>query len=217
MLFALEAQASRQDEPLYPTAVLPTVTDPANTACITLGDRKILAQPFLALLCSERCSGDLIIQACDTAAALRQGGIPVVSGFHSLVERECLRILLRGRQPIVVAPARSLERMRVPKDLRDPLREGRLLLISPFDAKQKRATAALAAQRNDFVVALARVALIIYAEPGGLVNSLARKILDWGKPLFALESPANAALFAAGARPLRPEKLDELLATLKGD
>jgi hypothetical protein len=54
--------------------------------CFTLGHRKLLAQPLLAFFCSESCPGDLIIQACDVATALRDGRVPVISGFHSPVE-----------------------------------------------------------------------------------------------------------------------------------
>jgi len=129
--------------------------------------------------------------------------VPVISGFHSLVERECLRILLRGAQPVVISPARSLERMRVPADWRDPIREGRLLLVSPFAAKHNRITAALAAQRNEFVAALAHAVLIVYADPSGFVESLASTVLAWRKPLFTLDSPHNANLLSVGAEPVR--------------
>jgi len=33
----------------------------------------------------------------------------VVSGFHALMEKECLDLLLRGTQPIVICPLASIE------------------------------------------------------------------------------------------------------------
>jgi predicted Rossmann fold nucleotide-binding protein DprA/Smf involved in DNA uptake len=165
----------------------------------TIDSKQILSKPMLALFWSERCPGDLIIKACDAATALRDASVPVISGFHSPVERECLRILLRGTQPVVISPARSLERMRAPADWRDPIREGRLLLVSPFAAKHNRITAALAAQRNEFVAALAHAVLVVYADPAGLIESLARKIFAWRKPLFALESNDASSLRPWGA------------------
>lgn len=45
--------------------------------------------------------------AYDLAAAPRDAGIPVISGFHTSVEKDCLDFLLKGRQPVVVVPARS--------------------------------------------------------------------------------------------------------------
>jgi predicted Rossmann fold nucleotide-binding protein DprA/Smf involved in DNA uptake len=92
--------------------------------------------------------------------------------------------------------------MRLPADWRDPIREGRLLVISPFAAKQKRITAALAAERNKFVAALAHAVLIVYADPAGLVESVARKVLAWRKPLFTLDSPHNASVCRMGAKPI---------------
>jgi hypothetical protein len=70
-----------------------------------------LAQPKTALFCSVRCPGEAILRAYDTAQKLRDEGVTVVSGFHSPVEKECLRILLRGKQPIIICFARSLEKI----------------------------------------------------------------------------------------------------------
>ena len=48
------------------------------------------------------------------------------------MERECLRLLLRGNQPVVVCPARGIDNMRIPRDWRPALDDGRLLVLSPF-------------------------------------------------------------------------------------
>ena len=82
---------------------------------------------------------------------MRDAGIPVVGGFQTPLEKECLRLLLRGEQPVVVCPARSIENMRIPGDWRRPLSQDRLLILSPFPPSCKRPTAKLAAQRNDLV------------------------------------------------------------------
>jgi hypothetical protein len=192
--------------PLYPG----THASLAFQGFYLCGQPEVLAQPSLALFCSERCPGDLIIKACDSATALRDAGVTVISGFHSPVEGECLRILLRGSQPVVICPARSLEHMHVPADWREPIRDGRLLLVSPFAAKQNRITAALAAQRNEFVAALARAVLVVYADPAGQIESLARKVAAWRKPLFTLDDGNNAHLLGAGAESFH---IDEVAAS----
>jgi predicted Rossmann fold nucleotide-binding protein DprA/Smf involved in DNA uptake len=207
---ALQAQPLPRGSAEYPAQLPRVLGDHAPTRCFTLGDRKALTQPLLALFCSERCPGDLIIKTCDAATALRDAGVAVISGFHSPIERECLRILLRGAQPVVICPARSLERMRVPADWRVPITEGRLLLISPFPPKQNRMTAALAAQRNEFVAALARAVLVVYADPAGQIESLARKVAAWRKPLFTLDDGNNAHLLGAGAESFH---IDEVAAS----
>lgn len=56
--------------------------------------------PKLALFCSIKCPGKLILNTYDLAKKLRQEGITVISGFHSPMEKECLRILLRSQNPV---------------------------------------------------------------------------------------------------------------------
>jgi len=79
-----------------------------------IGDVKILSNSLLGLLCSIRCPGRVIVQTYDLARALRDAGVPVIGGFHSPMEKECLDFLLRGKQPVVVCPSRSITNMRMP-------------------------------------------------------------------------------------------------------
>ena len=62
-----------------------------------------------ALFCSSKCPGEIILKAHDLAQEFRKVGIPTIGGYHSAVEQECLRVLLRGSQPILLCPARSIE------------------------------------------------------------------------------------------------------------
>lgn len=113
-----------------------------------LGNLQILHSKPTALFCSVKCPGDLILKAYDLARAWRDVGVAVIGGFHSPMEQECLKILLRGRQPVVVCPARSLQGMRVPAAYRLPIEQGRLLIISPFSDRKPRATQETAQRRN---------------------------------------------------------------------
>ena len=164
------------------------------------GNPAPLDQPLTALFCSSRCPGDLILKAYDAAVSLRDAGITVIGGFHTPIEKDCLEILLRGTQPVVVCPARGIGRMRTPQAWKAPLAEGRLLLISPFDDARRRVTAKLAAERNRFVVDRAGALLIVHAAPGGQTEVLARRAVAQGKPVLTLASPHNAHLVALGAR-----------------
>ena len=138
-----------------------------------LGNLNLLAQPSVGLFCSARCPGSAILAAYDQAAHWRDTGRCVISGFHSPVEKECLRILLRGPQPIIICPARSLEKLRLSSDWKAPLASGRLLILSCFPASQRRATAELAARRNDLVAALADEVWFAHIAPGGQMERLA--------------------------------------------
>ena len=71
-------------------------------------------KPNISLFCSVRCPGDKILSAYDSARRLRDEAVTVISGFHSPVEKECLRILLRGKQPIIICLARAMEKIRIP-------------------------------------------------------------------------------------------------------
>ena len=174
--------------------------DAAPARIAALGAPALLGRPALAVFCSVKCPGSLILQTYDLACALRDAGRTVIGGFHSPVEKECLRLLLRGTGPVVICPARGLEGMRIPAAWREALGQGRLLLLSPFDARCKRATADLAEQRNRFVAALADAVFVAHASPGGKTESLCREIVAWGKPLWTIAGPENANLLAVGAK-----------------
>lgn len=111
----------------------------------------------LGLLCSVKCPGDLALNTYDTARALRDAGVTVIGGFHLPMEKEYLDLLLRGKQTVVVCPARSIQDMCVPAEWRAPIADGRLLLISPFDSNVRRATKDTARQRNAFIGRRSRV------------------------------------------------------------
>src|SRR5207248_9104012 len=138
-----------------------------------------------------RCPGEAILQTYDLARALRDGGIPVIGGFHSPMEKECLALLLRGTQPVVVCPARGIENMRLPAAWKQPLAQGRLLILSPFARKHRRATAALAVMRNRLVAALAEQVFVAHAAAGSKTEQLCRELLANGKPVWTLAGGAN--------------------------
>src|SRR3989441_1245322 len=199
----------QQDDPAYPPTLREYCGDRAPTTLTALGNLDILQRKKLALFCSVKCPGNLILQTYDLARALRDTGVTVISGFHSPMEKECLTLLLRGTQPVIVCPARSIEAMRLPADWKVALMQDRLLLLSPFEAKLRRATTGRARTRNEFVAALADALLVAHATPDGKTERFCRDVLAWGKPLLTLESSENAGLLALGARPIRPERLGE--------
>ena len=175
----------------YPAHLCKRFGTDAPPQLSVLGNLDLLVLPKTALFCSARCPGDAILRAYDQAARWRDAGRCVISGFHSPVEKECLRILLRGSQPVILCPARSLEDLRLPVHWKEPLAQGRLLLLSCFNAPQRRVTVGLAARRNDFVAALADEVWFAYITPGGQMERLANTVADRivpcpGAPVSAL-------------------------------
>jgi hypothetical protein len=126
------------------------------------------------------------------------------------MEKECLALLLRGTQPVLVCLTRAIEGMRLPGAWKKPLAEGRLLVLSPFAQQHRRVTAELSEARNLFVAALADKILIAHAGPGSKTEQLLRQLLRWGKAVWTLASSENAALVTAGARPLALEDVAKL-------
>ncbi len=190
--------------------VSPASSDAAGEAAPllhVLGDAAILSGPKVALFCSVRCPGKLILDTYDLARRFRVEGVPVVGGFHSPMEQECLRILLRGTHPVVWCLARGLFK-RVPSspvDCRDSVAEGRLLIVSPFPATVRRTTAATAMARNRFLADLAAEVVVAHASPGSKVEALALGLLASGRRVHTFDHPANAHLLDAGAQSITPE------------
>ena len=171
------------------------------------GNLRLLDEPLTALFCSNRCPGDLILKTYDFARAMREAGVPVIGGFQTPMERECLRLLLRGEQPVVVCPARGIDNMRVPRNWRTALDDGRLLVLSPFPSTYRRPTAELAARRNNLVASQATRVFIAHAAPGSKTEAFARKLAATGKPLLTLDSPQNGNLVEIGTEVIAPEKV----------
>ncbi len=165
----------------------------------TLGNLRLIEETLTALFCSVRCPGDLILKTYDLARAMRDAGTPVIGGFQTPLEKECLRLLLRGNQPVVICPARSIENMRIPSDWRSALEEERLLVLSPFPPHQRRPTTDTADRRNELIASLAAKVFIAHAAPGGKTEAFAHRLAADGKRLLTLDSRANQNLLDMGA------------------
>lgn len=166
----------------WPQCLTVRLGDDAPKALYSFGPLAILANRRTALFCSARTPGDAILRAHDAAGRMRDEGVTVISGFHSPIENDCLRILLRGKQPIIVCPARAIEAMRVPTDCRSAFDAGRVLFLSAFTKKPTRVTKDSALRRNEVVAALADAAYIAHVSPGGQTDRIAAMLVRWRIP-----------------------------------
>ena len=172
----------------YPAVLRERLGADAPASLSALGNLDILALPKTALFCSARCPGSAILRAYDRAAHWRDAGRCIISGFHSPVEKECLRILLRGTQPIILCPARALPK-RIPPDWQTALNAGRLLLLSVFPKTETRITTDLARRRNEFVAVLADEAWFAHITPGGQSERLTHRLNEWRVPFSVPGNP----------------------------
>jgi predicted Rossmann fold nucleotide-binding protein DprA/Smf involved in DNA uptake len=138
----------------------------------THGNTLFLDQPLDALLCSKACPGSKIVEAMDLAQRWRAEDRAVISGFHTPVEKECLRIFLRGPQPVVIFPARGIDPFQLPADWRTKFDRRELLIVSSFDSSIRRPTKETAETRTRLVFSLSTRHTIIHATPGGLLARL---------------------------------------------
>jgi len=198
------------DHPGFPDRLSRYLGERAPRSISVLGDLTILRRCTLAWFCSVKCPGDLILKTYDLARALREAQIPVIGGFHAPMEKECLKLLLRGQQPVIICPARSIW-SRLPGEWKLPLDQGRLLIVSSFEEKHRHPTAALAQERNEFVAALSDNIFVAHAFPGSKTERFGQTVISWDKPLFTLESQKNSVLIALGARHLTPNTLPDRL------
>lgn len=135
------------------------------------GNYELLKLNKTAFLCSRKVPASAVIKCYDWAISQREEGNCVISGFHSKLEKDVLHFLLKGKQPIILALARGLKRMLEP-ELIKPLEEGRLLIITPFDASIKRVTEQTAGIRNKMMIELADNVTVGYASVGGQLEKL---------------------------------------------
>jgi predicted Rossmann fold nucleotide-binding protein DprA/Smf involved in DNA uptake len=191
--FALAATDAR-----YPSRLRERLGEGTPAELTVLGNLDALDLPKTALFCSARSPGHIILAAYDQAARWRDDGRCVISGFHSPVEEECLRILLRARQPVILCLARGLEGMRLPAEWKKPLADNRFLVVSQFSPAARRVTKSLATDRNRLVAALADEVVFAHIAPGGYVDQLKQLVMRWGIPYKRLRDENRGAQAGCG-------------------
>ena len=94
-----------------------------------LGNEDLLDRYLVAFFASREYSEEIAQRAVQWAEEICQTDKVVISGFHSPLEKEVLRILLEHKHPVIIALGRVLYK-RVPPNLQQAFDEGRLLFVS---------------------------------------------------------------------------------------
>ena len=137
----------------------------------TLGNIDLLKTRKTAFLCSRKIPALVVLKCYDWAIAQREAGVCVISGFHSVMEKDVMHYLLKGKQPIIMALARELPAKQDP-ELQPHINTGRLLLVSPFEKEVGRVTEATAYTRNKLMLELADEVVIGYKHPDGNLSRI---------------------------------------------
>ena len=183
----------RQESPAYPEVLLKWLGSDAPAEFWAAGPLKALDQTKTGFFCSSQCPGSIVLKTFDAITKMRGEGQILIGGFHSVMEWECLGILLRGRQPVIWVPARSIVGMHLKPELVPAFNAGRLLILSPFPPKDKRITATLAEARNRFVGALANNIFVPHAAPNSRTLALCEDLRRLGKPFAPMSSAVKTA------------------------
>jgi predicted Rossmann fold nucleotide-binding protein DprA/Smf involved in DNA uptake len=149
---------------------------------VGVGETALLREPLLGLIASRECPGYVLLETLDHVPQWVKAGRVIVSGFHSPLEQQVLRSVLRRKGRVIKVLARGLkpdgDGPRLPPEEAAALREGRFLLISSFGPAVTRTTRATSLQRNRFVLALSEQILVPYVSSGSPMEGLLREFDD---------------------------------------
>jgi hypothetical protein len=199
MILNEQVTAFRAESPGLPQTLLAGFGSGAPAESWAAGPIALLDLPKTAFFCSSQCPGSVVLKTFDAITRMRDEGQVLIGGFHSVMEWECLGILLRGRQPVIWVPARSIVGMHLKPELVPAFEAGQLLILSPFPPNEKRITAALAEERNRFVAALADRVFVPHAASGSKTLAHIQQLALSGKQIFTIKDSLNAPLFDMGA------------------
>ena len=119
-----------------------------------LGNKELLHKRKVGFLASRKISTLSVLPTLDWAMQVsKQEDIAVVSGFHSRLEKDVLKILLQGKCGIVVVLARGMYR-KIPQLYEEAMQANRILFISYEKDTITRVSEVSAHKRNRFVMEL---------------------------------------------------------------
>ena len=131
----------------------------------SIGNIELLKLEKVAFLCSRKFPDEVALRSHHWADEQREKGNCVISGYHSPIEKDVLRRLLKGTQPIIVAMAMGLKK--VDAEWNDPIVSGRLLVISRYAESVSHPCESKCYQRNRLMMELADTIVIAHASEGG--------------------------------------------------
>lgn len=137
-----------------------------------VGNVALLDEPLLGLISSRECPGHVLLETLDCVPEWVKAGRVIVSGFHSPLEQQVLRSLLRRNGRAVKVLARGMTNYRPTPEEREPLTSGRMLVISAFTPEVHRTTRETALARNRLVLALSTEIVVPHVAEGSPLASL---------------------------------------------
>lgn len=153
-----------------------------------LGNRELLKKHKVGFLASRKISTLAVLPTLDWASEIaKREDAAVVSGFHSPLERDVLKFLLRGSCGIVVVLARGIYRQ-IPPQFHEAFEANRVLFISNEPATLLRSNNTVATRRNEYIAAIADSIIFSSMHPQSSIYPISLKFSDKTKILYSLHS-----------------------------
>ncbi len=141
-----------------------------------IGNPALLDELLLGLLSSRECPGHVLLETLDRVPEWVKAGRVIVSGFHSPLEQQVLRSMLRRSGRVVKVLARGMADYRPIAEEREPLANGRMLVISAFEPEVHCTTRDNALARNRLVLVLACEVVVPHVADGSPMATLLTRI-----------------------------------------
>lgn len=139
----------------------------AQRQWFAVGNVTLLDEPLFGLIASRECPGSVLLETLDNVPQWIKEGRVILSGFHSPLEQQVLRSVLRRKGRVIKLLARGLIEYRgALSDEREAMNDGRLLVLTAFPAEVRRTTRATALERNRLILALASEVLAPHIAEG---------------------------------------------------
>src|SRR5882724_3448984 len=196
---------SRADA-IYPRRLKSRLKEDAPPILYGCGDAALLETGGLAVVGSRHIDDELMSYTEEIGRLAASAHRTVVSGAAKGIDRAAMHGALLGGGAVVGVMADSLERAALARDNREPLMDGRLVFVSPYDPAAG-FNVGHAMQRNKVIYAFADAALVVTSdfEKGGTWTGAIEQ-LDRLRfvPVFVRNGEnagrGNSALLQRGAR-----------------
>lgn len=140
-----------------------------------VGNVSLLNERLVGLIASRQCPGSILLDTLEHVPDWANERRVILSGFHSPLEQQVLRSLLRRNGRVVKLLARSISTYQAPAEEREALDDGRMFVLTPFPPEVCRTTRATALERNRLILALASEIVVPHISKG---SPLAEIIAD---------------------------------------
>ena len=159
----------------FPERADRALAGPKPASLRAVGNPALLDEPLLGLLASRDCPGRILLDTFELVPQWVSEDRVILSGFHSPLEQQVLRSVLRRHGRVVKVLARGMGEYHPPAQEREPLTNGTMLVLTAHPDRVLRTTRETALARNRLVLALATELIVPHVAPASGLARLLRE------------------------------------------